>query len=274
MIKGRIPCVKLPKGSLVDALLPHVLLPVSLCCPYSKIHFRKRPNWTELFRVRSIGSDMFTTTHGFCVSQKYLESELDLIFEKLYEAAKDEKKAFEPETDKEREDLGYRIRAVMAHSRATRTHGWKIPVRFGVLKALVAQAKLEFPEKSQLAPESPIKDTKRRNREMVWMERPGKFGSPSTGTPVPDDSDADVDETSDGEGDCVFVGTVSPAKSESIDISDCESTDNILLLLLKKETHLNHKTKLQVCSCASHKLRRKANANITPAYKSIKSQVY
>ena len=160
MVKGRLPCIKLPPGHMLDALEPHVTWPLQWCLRYSQLRFRLRPKWLELFMCREFARDAFEVTDGYCVTQKYLEEEvktLAVVLKNPPEKGKVKKKLVElsPQELEEVENLVYRMRAAMAHVRNARLHGHTPPARFGIRKGLIALAKTGAPP--QLA-DSPKRD--------------------------------------------------------------------------------------------------------------------
>ena len=212
--KGRLACIRLSKGALTDALWPHIYGRLDMLVGYSQLHFRRGPVWNELFSVRDVCQDLFTASNGYCLTQKFLESELEIV------QLKRTKQTCLSAEDKEHIiDLCYRLRAAMRHARSARVHSWRPPVRFGVLSALIAMCQTAAPPDDKQEQESPIKDKTRRLREQVWLFPPGLFHAST----APHDDDTE---------DCVEVVEPPLPPVDCIDLLDASSVASSEFLAL------------------------------------------
>ena len=219
--------MRLPGGSLTEALTPHLIGgDIDSMIPYSQLHFRRRPKWAELFRVRDCGGDVLGATNGYCIGQKFLESELTIVLLTLFK-----RKELSVEETKATVELCYRIRSIMAHLRASRVHNWTPPKRFSILSAYIALAKVEPPPLNERDAESPRKCKKLAAREQVWLEPPPAFGatlSTDVGHPARSILDTLSDsEADDGEDDDSVTFVESPSKSSDVVDLTPEATPEI-----------------------------------------------
>ena len=91
------------------------------------------------------------------------------LLRKRADTKKDDAQLDPLDDEKPLESLCYRLRAALAHARSSKVQGWKPPVRFGVLRALIAQAQVG-PPPAELQFCSPRK--KELKRELVWLPGP------------------------------------------------------------------------------------------------------